>query len=83
MTDTHPTTWSEVRQQIDRLRLYAVELTAVAPDAADFMPAFAAEADIIVDAASAVSDDALDTAHKMIDEILIELGYMDASERQT
>lgn len=83
MTDTPPSSWADIRQQIYRLRLYADELKAATPGQADFMPAFAAEADLIVDAAELVSDDALDGAHQMIDEILIELGYMDPSERQT
>ena len=83
MTDTLSTGWPAVRQQIDNLRIHAVELKAASPDPADFMPAFCGEADDNVEAAEAISDDALESAHQAIDEILIELGYMDASERQT
>lgn len=83
MTDTPSTSWAGVRQQIDTLRHHAVELKTESPDPADFMPAFCGEADDIVDAAAAISDDAVEGAHQAIDEILIELGYMDASQRQT
>ena len=82
-TETPPTSWAGVRQQIDTLRHHAVELRTANPDPADFMPAFCGEADDIVDAAAAISDDAVEGAHQAIDEILMELGYMDASERQT
>ena len=83
MTDTPATRWPDILKQIASLRLRAVELKAASPDPADFMPAFGGEADDIVDAASTISEDALDAAHQAIDEILIELGYMDGSQRQT
>ena len=83
MTETPSTSWAGVRQQVDTLRHHAVELRTASQDPADFMPAFCGEADDIVDAAAAISDDAVEGAHQAIDEILMELGYMDVSERQT
>lgn len=82
MTDAPTTSWSDIRDRLDDLRLYANELKAETPDAADFIPGFAGEADEILEAAAGVSTSALENAHKMIDEILIELGYLPRADRK-
>lgn len=76
-------TWNTIRDRIATLREHAKQWHAERPDEADFMPTFAGEADGIIEDAASLSDDALDSAHQVIDEILIELGYMDPAERQT
>ncbi|MGH8073670.1 MAG: hypothetical protein ACREO4_06305 [Lysobacter sp.] len=75
--------WTAIQARIAELRLSAEQWKAEDPDPAQFMPEFSGAADCIIDDAAELSDDALGSAHMLIDEILIELGYMDASERQT
>ena len=75
--------WPTIVERVASLREHAKRWHAEFPNEADFMPAFAGEADSIVDAAARISDDALDAAHLYVGEILIELGYIDPPERQT
>lgn len=75
--------FSEICARISELRLSAAEWKRDSPDPAVFMPAFADHADCIVEDAERLSDDALDAAHQLIDEILIGLGYQDVAHRQT
>lgn len=79
----HRHSWPSVLERVATLREHAKYWHAEFPDEAEFMRAFAGEADPIVKAAAAISDDALDAAHMCVDAILIELGYMDAAEHQT
>ncbi|KGM54194.1 hypothetical protein N799_09955 [Lysobacter arseniciresistens ZS79] len=70
-------------QRLRQLRNDAARLKAEVPDPADFMPAFAGEADGILEDADRLGGDCWESASHMVDEILIDLGYMDAAERQT
>ena len=80
---TDHTAWPPLLQRIKQLRVEAARMKEETPDEADFMPAFAGEADGILEAADRISGDCWEAASHMLDEILIDLGYMDPAERQT
>lgn len=80
---TEQAAWAQTQARIEKLKQHAQQWHADHPDEADFMPLFACEADPIVEDAETLSRDACEAAHQLIDEILIQLGYMAAEERQT
>lgn len=76
MLDDRVPCWSDVLSQLEKLRTFAGHLKNEAPNEADFIPAFAPMADFVLGAAERVSADAWHLASQMIDEMLIELGYL-------
>ncbi|MGH8463099.1 MAG: hypothetical protein ACRER5_03065 [Pseudomonas sp.] len=68
-------------------RIREIEVQAhkwnTATDRETFLNKFEHASDPVIAEARLISDDCVDTVHAMLDEILIELGHLDASERQT
>ena len=73
MSDTHPE-FSQISARVTQLRAHAVEWKRENSDPCEFMPTFASEADSIVEDAEHLGGDAVESAHQLIDEILIDLG---------
>ena len=67
-----------LHRQLDQLRTDAQRFHDECPAEADFIPAFACEADGVVETAERLGRDAIGLVHERIDEILSELGYRDA-----